>query len=174
MKVLRGRDEGLKGDAVTFKGWAMHKVSTGLVTVLLCFGLVISGVGPAGASAENDTAVLGKRDFMGEYGKGWGTVKPRVIYNGGTAGGYVKKIGWRDWGTYKAHARGRTYAYKPGGGMYRRSVGIKLRAFDKGTCPGSSKTAYRRLKVSVQKRPGGRFGRWHSWSGSPTICTYNP
>ena len=126
------------------------------------------------ATAPGTTAarhvVIGSKKFA-PGGDGWGTSRPRRLYNGGDPSGLAFKIHWRAWGTKRARGRGRTYTYKPGGGYYRRSVRIKLRAYRLGHCSRGGPPAYRRLKVKVQKRPGGRrYTRWLLWSGAKTLC----
>jgi hypothetical protein len=49
-------------------------------------------------------------------------------------------------------------------------VTVELRARRLGHCSGESGRAYKRLFARFQKRPGGRFGDWFSWSGSDSIC----
>ena len=40
-----------------------------------------------------------------------------------------------------------------------------------GACAGEGGwPAYTRLQARVPKRPGGKLGKWFSWSGSKTIC----
>jgi len=115
--------------------------------------------------------VLGSKDFA-PYGKGFGHVKPEKIFNGGTVTGLVKSIRWRHWGDPISKGRGRGYQYRPGGGIYRRTVKVKLRARKLGECPGENRHAYKQLEAKFQERPGGKFGGWFSWAGSGSICSF--
>jgi hypothetical protein len=115
--------------------------------------------------------VIGSRRFAPD-GYGWGTSRPRGLYNGGVPSGKIFKIHWRTWGGRRARGRGWTYGYRPRGGYYNRPVRIKLRAYHRGRCAGDGPLAYRRLRVKVQKRPGGNYGRWFLWSGARTLCHY--
>ena len=94
----------------------------------------------------------------------------RKIFNGGDLSGLVTKIHWRHWGHRVARGRGRNHIFKPGGGYYRHSVRIKLKAHKIGRCPHSRRRAYKKLSVRVPKKPGGPLGPWFRWSGSKTIC----
>lgn len=114
--------------------------------------------------------VLGSHSYAGIYGKGWGHVRPRTIYNGGAPSGLVVKIRWRGWGRAVAHGVGKTSIYRPGGGYYAKRVSIQLRASRRGRCPGGSRRAYRTLRVRVPARPGGRLGPWQYWSGRSSVC----
>jgi hypothetical protein len=49
-------------------------------------------------------------------------------------------------------------------------VTVELRARKLGQCPGESGRAYTQLLARFQKKPGGKFGHWFSWSGAATIC----
>jgi len=122
-------------------------------------------------SDQQREAVLGELDFYGQYGKGWGRVKPRTVFNGGVPSGLVRKIRWRRWGSRTAVGRGWTSLYRPRGGYYRRSGRIILRASRLGTCPATGGIpAYTRLSARVQVKPGGRYGRRFLWAGNRDIC----
>ncbi|HEX5594138.1 MAG TPA: hypothetical protein VFX35_12420 [Solirubrobacterales bacterium] len=131
------------------------------VTVLVCLMAGLAVAEPASA------LVLGGKSYM-PNGSGWGTAKPRAIFNGGAPSGAVDHIRWRNWGSRVASGRGRIALYKPGGGYYSKRGAIKLRAFEIGPCEGHR--GYTRLSVSVPNRPGGPFGPWQPWAGDPTIC----
>jgi hypothetical protein len=125
------------------------------------------------AGTATERIVLGAPDYAGQYGRGWGKVKPRLIDNGGVPSGRVIKIRWRRWGKRVARGRGETYIYRPNGGYYGKRGAIQLRAFHRGTCPGTGgQRAYTQLRVRVVKRPGGRFGSWFRWAGTKDICTF--
>ncbi len=138
----------------------------------LVLALVAAIVGGQMAVAAPDDVVLGSVDYAAPYGKGFGTEKPRRIYNGGATSGLVRKIDWKHWGARVAKGVGRGYQYRPGGGYYRRTVGVKLRARRLGHCPGHPKLAYTKLSAKFQQRPGGSYGNWFPWSGSKDICSY--
>jgi hypothetical protein len=131
------------------------------VTVALC--LLAALVFAESASA----LVLGSKSYMA-HGSGWGTSKPKAIFNGGAPSGAVDHIHWHNWGSSVATGRGRIAIYKPGGGYYSKRAAIKLRAYAIGPCEGHR--AYTRLSISVPSRPGGPFGPWQPWSGDSTIC----
>jgi hypothetical protein len=54
------------------------------------------------------------------------------------------------------------------GGYYRRPARIELRAADLGKC--GKQAAYTKLEFRAPKKPGGKLGKWMSWSGTKTIC----
>ena len=141
--------------------------------VLVAAGALVETT--ASAAPENNrgknSVVLGSKKYA-PYGKGFGKAKPRVVFNGGAASGLVKRIAWRNWGARRSIGRGRGYQYRPGGGYYSRTVGVRFRAYDIGHCRGSGKRAYTRLQARFQRKPGGKFGDWFDWSGSGTICSY--
>jgi hypothetical protein len=136
----------------------------------------INGV-PAAISQEFDLCrrvtassyVLGSSSFA-PNGKGFGTSKPRTVYNGGVPSGLVMSISWRNWGSARAIGFGQNAIYRPGGGYYSRKATIELRATRRGRCPDSDQPAYRRLEARVPSRPGGRLGRWFDWAGVRTVC----
>lgn len=132
-----------------------------LAALLAC---LVGAVAAAPASA----LVLGSKSFMGPYGIGWGTKKPKTIFNGGAPSGLAEHLRWRHWGESVATARGRIALYKPGGGYYARRGTIKLRAYAIGPCAG--RRAYTRLSLSVPDRPGGPFGPWQPWAGATSLC----
>jgi hypothetical protein len=124
----------------------------------------------AALAAGPDDVVLGSAEFAAPSGDGFGEVEPRRIYNGGVASGLVKKIRWKHWGAPTAVGTGRGHQYKPGGGYYRRTVTVELKARRLGQCPGDPRPAYTMLRARFQEKPGGRFGDWFSWSGAESIC----
>jgi hypothetical protein len=113
--------------------------------------------------------VLGSSSFA-PNGQGFGTSKPRTVYNGGVPSGLVTSIRWRNWGSARATGFGKNSIYRPGGGYYSRKATIELRATRRGRCPGSDQPAYLRLEARVPSRPGGRLGRWFNWAGARTVC----
>jgi hypothetical protein len=139
----------------------------GLIAVaLLCFALPASGVTNERANAGK--VVLGGKNFMGRYGKGWGKRKPKTIFNGGDANGLVTKIHWKGWGHEAARGRGLGNQFKPKGGYYRKHVKVRLRAQALGHC--GKHRAYTKLFAQFQKKPGGKYGRWFPWAGAESIC----
>jgi hypothetical protein len=162
----------LRRDAVQrFLGSSI--VATASLTIAAGAGADMHPDGIQESTAAARPLVLGSSDYAGEYGRGWGKVRPKRIYNGGVPSGLVVKIRWRRWGHPVARGRGLTSIYKPEGGYYRKRGAIQLRASHRGTCPGTERRAYTRLRVRVVVRPGGKFGRWFWWSGTQDICSFD-
>jgi hypothetical protein len=122
----------------------------------------------AGSAAAAAVPVLGAKAFAAPYGKGWGTVEPKEIFNGGDPSGSVRDIEWSGWGNPSAIGYGLNPIFKPHGGYYRKPARIELRATDLGKC--GQRAAYTRLEFRAPKKPGGKLGKWMSWSGAKTIC----
>ena len=141
-----------------------------LVAVIAAAGMAaFATAGPVHERAAQKP-VLGLKGLMGQYGKGWGKVKPKVIFNGGVPNGRVHSIKWKRWGTERVIGRGLGSQYRPGGGYYPDPVTVKLRPRKIGQCPGQNRPAYTALRAKMQKKPGGSFGRWFNWSGLSSIC----
>lgn len=121
--------------------------------------------GSAGAAAN---PVLGAKAFAAPYGKGFGTAEPKEIFNGGDPSGSVRDIKWTGWGNPSAIGYGLNPIFKPHGGYYRKPARIELRATALGKC--GKQAAYTKLEVRIPKKPGGKLGKWMSWSGAYTIC----
>jgi hypothetical protein len=134
--------------------WQKRHVLTLLVGMLL---LTCAAV-PAAAGAK---LVLGSKQYR-IGGKGWGTMEPKKLSNGGVPSGIIDHIHWKSWGGSTAIGWGRGWIYEPQGGYYDRSVRVRLRALDIGNCAGHR--AYRHLSVRKPSRPGGKLGPWHSWT----------
>jgi hypothetical protein len=132
---------------------------------LLAIGATGVSVASAGAAAN---PVLGAKAFAAPYGEGFGTPEPSTIFNGGDPSGSVTKIKWSGWGNPTAIGYGLNPIFKPQGGYYRKPARIELRATDLGNCGG--RRAYTKLEARVPKHPGGKLGKWFSWSGAKTIC----
>jgi hypothetical protein len=113
--------------------------------------------------------VLGAKAFA-PRGVGFGTVKPKEIFNGGDPSGLIQDISWRHWGSSSATGTGKTSIFKPGGGYYPELVGAQLKASNLGHCTAHGPLAYRRLEAREPSRPGGQLGRWFLWSGQQSIC----
>jgi hypothetical protein len=127
--------------------------------------------GPAQSQASTARApVLGSRAFMSGGGVGWGTYKPRHVFNGGDPSGDVLSITWSGWGSSAAYGVGQGSIFKPGGGYYPRLVRVELRARSVGRCSDGGPLAYRQLAIRVPSRPGGPFGKWLRWGNAESIC----
>lgn len=128
-------------------------------------GAAVSLVGQ-GAGEEPK---LGHRRHFAPYGKGWGRVSPRKVYNGGAPSGLAKRVSWRDWGADRSFGRGKIALYRPEGGYYGRLGNVQLRAQRLGHC--GRHAAYTRLWVRVADRPGEPVsGPWHKWAGGGSLC----
>ncbi len=133
--------------------------------VLVACVLATTVAAPAEAAAD---PVLGARAFAAPYGKGWGTAEPKEIFNGGDPSGSVRNIRWTGWGNPSAIGYGWNPLFKPHGGYYRKPGRVELRATALGRC--GKRRAYTKLEIRAPKKPGGKLGRWVSWSGAYTIC----
>jgi len=133
--------------------------------VLVVCALAATVATAAGAAAD---PVLGARGFAAPYGKGFGTAEPSEIFNGGDPSGSVSRITWSGWGNPSAIGHGLNPIFKPHGGYYRKPARIELRATGLGKC--GKRVAYTRLEVRIPKVPGGKLGKWFSWSGAKTLC----
>lgn len=103
-------------------------------------------------------------------GRGWGSIRPRVLSTGGVPSGTISGIRWRRWGRGTAYGRGYTSIYRPGGGYYRRLGRIRLRATHKRSCGPGGQSVYSSLRISPVKRPGGRYARWFYFAGIRNLC----
>jgi len=113
---------------------------------------------PAAAAAPH-RPVLGSTTFIPRIGVGWGTYKPKRIFNGGDPAGLIYGITWTSWGQPDA------YGY--GTGILGTT---ELRAFDLGRCTTNGLRAYRFLDVRQPSKSGGKLGGWSSWNDNQTIC----
>lgn len=93
-----------------------------LVALLATF--LVGGASLAVAVANTDAPVLGSKRFA-PNGQGFGTVRPRRIFNGGDASGLIKRIHWRHWGRDVAATRGRSMDW------------VSVRSSSLGCCRGS-------------------------------------
>ena len=118
--------------------------------------------------------VLGSKYFLPgpDHGIGWGTPRPKTIFNGGDPSGYVGKIHWTTWGGKVAIGYGLNPVFKPGGGYYATPARIELKALDIGRCYTGGPRAYTKLVARVAERPGGRLGAWFLWGGQKTLCKW--
>lgn len=140
------------------------------IRILSSLALVACALGATVATTAGAAAnpVLGAKAFAAPYGKGFGTAEPSEIFNGGDPSGSVTHIKWSGWGNPSAIGYGLNPVFKPQGGYYRKPARIELRATDLGKC--GKRAAYTRLEVRVPKHPGGKLGKWFSWSGAKTLC----
>jgi hypothetical protein len=97
----------------------------------------------AGTAAGAQTrVVLGKTHLL-TYGVGWGTARPRLIFNGGDPSGKAWQLTWSSWGAASAYAHGLTWISRPnGGGYYSKPGAIQLRASRIGRCTAHGPRAY--------------------------------
>jgi hypothetical protein len=119
------------------------------------------------------TVLLGSPSYV-MNGAGFGTERPATIFNGGVPSGMVSGISWSSWGGPTASGRGRNPLYKPQGGYFRQNGKVALRAEKIGTCPDGTGPAYTELWARFPNWPGGPLGPWVKWSGSQTICSFDP
>lgn len=145
--------------------------------VLIALSICLSSAPAASAGTSRSTArsasgpiVLGSKSYWAPQARGWGTVKPKTIFNGGDPGGLVSHIRWHHWGRKSAIGWGLTSIFKPTGGYYPRLVHAELRATDIGHCGGRGPLAYRRLAARVPSHPGGPLQSWFRWAGTGNIC----
>jgi hypothetical protein len=124
----------------------------------------------AGSAAHVSSVVLGSKSYYAPQSRGWGTVKPKTIFNGGDPSGLVSNIHWQNWGQKSAIGWGYTSIFKPQGGYYPTLVRAELRATDLGRCNGRGPMAYRHLDARVPAKPGGPLGKWFHWASTGNIC----
>jgi hypothetical protein len=147
-------------------------VVSGLAALALLASTALPQLGDASTSHK---LVLGSKYFLarvGGGGIGWGTTRPKTIFNGGDPSGYVTKITWTAWGGKTAIGYGRNWIFKPTGGYYSSPVTIELKAVNVGLCYRGGPPAYRRLVAREPSRPGGRMGAWFVWGDQKTICKW--
>ncbi len=143
-----------------------------LWTAAIALTLAIFGMGNVlAAPAPAKPPLPGSKDYA-PTGRGFGSAHPKQIHNGGVASGWVHNIRWQRWGKKVAFGVGLGHQYKPSGGYYRKHVKVRLHARRLGYCGNSNWPAYTKLKVRIEKKPGGPFTRWFSWSGTSTICEW--
>jgi hypothetical protein len=137
-----------------------------LSSLVLVAGLLAAALATSAGAAANP--VLGAKAFAAPYGTGWGTAEPSEIFNGGDPSGSVRDIKWSGWGNPTAIGWGRKPLFKPPGGYYRKLGRVKLRATELGKC--GKRRAYLKLEFRAPKKPGGKLGKWISWSSTKTLC----
>ncbi len=129
----------------------------------------VDAMSRASMARASGSIVLGSTSYYAPQSRGWGTVKPRMIFNGGDPSGLVSGIRWQHWGQTSAIGWGVTAIFKPAGGYYSKLVRAELRATDIGRCTAAGPLAYRRLSIRVPARPGGPLRPWSPW-GNGTVC----
>ena len=134
-----------------------------LIAVCVCAGVGI-------AAAAQGRVELGLNHWAGTNSRGWGTDRPRFLYNGGHAAGSMNHIRWSGWERLTAHGVGLHPTYKPTGGYYLPGLKIQLRATDRGHCYRGGPRVSKKLYARWAARPGGPLGNWSSWSGRSTLC----
>lgn len=137
----------------------------------LALGLMLSAVAFASAGGAK-TVVIGSAEYATPYGEGWGSSRPRILYNGGDRSGRILEIRWASWGASTARGYGLNYVFKPRGGYYEQPVIIELRAQKLGRCSPGGPPAYTQLYVRSPERPEGKIRPWSSWSGSSSLCKF--
>jgi hypothetical protein len=145
----------------------------GVVTSIAVLALTLSVAQPVEAAARgaHRVPVLGAKKFAGRYGEGWGHAHPKALFNGGDPSGYISGIVWHRWGKKRAYGWGKNAIFRPRGGYYRHPVRIELRAQNLGKC--GNRPAYTHLWVREPSKPGGKLGKWHSWSyNNTTLCKF--
>jgi hypothetical protein len=130
---------------------AISVVERGVLVRRLLAGLMILAVGvlsgPA-AFAASPTPVLGWKAAF-PNGKGFGKVKPRIVYLGGDPTGYVSKLRWTRWGRAMAigHGQGWCAGESVAQGYYCKA---SLHVYDLGSCHGHR--AYRMISFYFKPR----------------------
>jgi hypothetical protein len=133
--------------------------------------VVVAGAATVSLDASHRRVVLGSRHFgISVYAQGWGSERPAIIYNGGDPSGMISSVRWDTWGGRIARGRGKTSIFAPTGGYYPTLVRIQLRASSVGRCDPRGPLAYLALDFRVPDHPGGKLGRWQSWTRSATLC----
>jgi hypothetical protein len=135
-------------------------------------GSPLRATGPTAVRVAH-VPVLGQKPASQSGAVGWGTYKPRMIFNGGDPSGRVEAIHWHHWGDRVALGFGRTYIFRPTGGYYGRMVEAELRPADLGRCTRHGPLAYRQMDAREPSKPGGPLGKWFRWAGWPSLCLAN-
>ena len=136
----------------------MRKLLLIVMTAFLALGGLFVLTAPLASAAPR--TVLGQKNLF-PGGIGWGTARPKMIFNGGDPSGMVSKIRWSNWGSKTAFGRGQGAAFKPGGGYYAKPIQVQLKASKIGHTKNGR--AYKHLTARFQKRPGGPWTKWSGW-----------
>jgi hypothetical protein len=148
----------------------MRKIFLGIFVVSFLLMPVILTL----VAAEESQVTLGSSKFYAPISRGFGTVRPKEIFNGGDPSGHVTNITWDSWGGAEATGHGMNAIFKPAGGYYATQVRIDLSARNVGTCPGESHPSYRQLFAREPSRPGGKPGKWFLWAEAHDLCADGP
>jgi hypothetical protein len=148
----------------------MNKLRKALPLATACVAAALMATTAFAASSDASKVVIGAKAFAGPQGEGWGTSRPGTLFNGGDPSGMISKIHWSSWGGKTASGVGLNSIFKPHGGYYNKQVHIQLRATDLGRCTAKGPLAYRKLMAREPSKPGGKDGKWFSWSGKGTLC----
>jgi len=132
----------------------------------MLIAVMLLAAAPAGAA---DQPVLGSPDYV-MNGSGWGTVAPTGVSNGGSPGGVMSNIRWKNWGAPTATGTGEVHINPPQGNYYP-PIRVPVKVTKIGTCPGSDRPAYLELWLRSPQWPGGPLGTWWKWSGGD-VCHY--
>jgi hypothetical protein len=133
--------------------------------------LVAAGTAQASApGSKSSKVVLGSPTLLA-HSKGFGTVAPRTIFQGGDPSGLITHIRWQRWGRATAIGWGMTYILKPTGGLYSQQVQVEIRASKIAWDPPDRARAYMRLDAREPSAPGGRLGGWFQWSAPREMCS---
>jgi hypothetical protein len=143
-----------------------------LAVVVVIAGVSVAAVSLAASGRTASTVVLGSAAFAGQGGEGWGTSRPKRIFNGGDPSGLIREIQWVSWGGSTATGYGLHSIFKPHGGYYSEPVLAIVRASGLGRCSSDSPRAYTHLSIREPERPEGPLGAWASWSGADSICRF--
>ncbi len=149
-----------------------RRLWSGLAALALLGGGAVPQLGDAGTYHG---IVLGSKYFLSSVrdgGIGWGTARPKTIFNGGDPSGDVIKVRWTTWGGNVAVGYGRNWIFKPTGGYYATPVTIELKATNVGLCYKGGPPTYRKVVAREPSRPGGRMGDWFLWGGQKTVCKW--
>ncbi|HEX3827349.1 MAG TPA: hypothetical protein VHV82_08770 [Sporichthyaceae bacterium] len=101
--------------------------------------------GPSTAPASGPTAAAGAEPTLGSAGdpeqdparRGYGTVRPVVVDNGGDPTGIVEEITWNSWGGRRALGSGTSWYDPPNTPVAASTAApVTIEAFDLGSCQG--------------------------------------
>lgn len=111
----------------------------GVASLALAAAAALGACGsPPNHGASQRVPTLGFVSHRGpRSGRGWGEVRPPVVYNGGDATGLVTSIRWSTWGGPRAIGRGEGWYVSPTEDVSQgHQLPTTVVAFDRGTCDG--------------------------------------
>ena len=146
---------------------ATRSTLAGLLGLVLLSGVLLA----PGAAGGSTSVVLGSATVAQPDGEGWGTSRPRRLFNGGDPSGLVTEIWWTSWGGSTAIGYGLNSIFKPAGGYYTQPVIKELRAQKLGKCSSHGPQAYTQLYIRGPERPNGPVGPWRLWSEAKSLCS---